>query len=52
MIIAAAFMAGGYFGSLTALKLSIDIIRKVYSVTLAFIAIKIFFSGKLPNDED
>lgn len=46
LIIAAAFMVGGYFGSLLALKLSPDIMRKVFSVILVAIAVKMFFSGK------
>lgn len=46
LIIAAAFMVGGYFGSLLALRLSPDVMRKVFSVILAAIAVKMFFSGK------
>ena len=46
MIIASAFMIGGYFGSMLALKLSPDLMRKVFSVVLVVIAIKMFFSGK------
>lgn len=46
LIIAAAFMVGGYFGSLLALKLSPDIMRKVFSLLLVAIAIRMFFSGK------
>ncbi|PBQ30698.1 permease [Sphingobacteriaceae bacterium] len=46
VIIAAAFMIGGYFGSLFALKLSPDLMRKVFSALLIVIAIKMFFSGK------
>jgi uncharacterized membrane protein YfcA len=46
MIIAAAFMVGGYFGSLLALKLSPDIMRKAFSVLLVIIAIKMFFTEK------
>lgn len=46
MIIAAAFMIGGYFGSLLALRLSPDLMRKIFSVLLAAIAVKMFFSGK------
>ena len=46
IIIAAAFMIGGYFGSLLALKLSPDIMRKVFSVVLVVIAIKMFFTAK------
>jgi len=46
LIIAAAFMVGGYFGSLLALKLPPDTMRKVFSVVLVAIALKMFFSGK------
>ncbi|MBL7912788.1 MAG: sulfite exporter TauE/SafE family protein [Bacteroidia bacterium] len=46
MIIASAFMVGGYFGSMLALKLSPDLMRKVFSVVLVVIAIKMLFSGK------
>jgi uncharacterized protein len=45
-VIAMAFMVGGYFGSILALKLSPDVMRKVFSVILVVIAIKMFFSGK------
>jgi uncharacterized membrane protein YfcA len=45
-VIAMAFMVGGYFGSVLALKLSPDVMRKVFSVILVVIAIKMFFSGK------
>ena len=45
-VIAMAFMVGGYFGSILALKLSPDVMRKVFSVLLVVIAIKMFFSGK------
>ncbi len=46
LIIAAAFMVGGYFGSLLALKLPADLMRKIFSVILLVIAVKMFFSGK------
>jgi uncharacterized membrane protein YfcA len=46
MIIAAAFMVGGYLGSSIALKISVDLMRKIFSVLLVVIAIKMFFSGK------
>ncbi len=45
-VIAMAFMVGGYFGSSLALKLSPDVMRKVFSVVLVVIAVKMFFSGK------
>jgi uncharacterized membrane protein YfcA len=46
MIIATAFMVGGYFGSMLALKLSPDIMRKIFSVLLVLIALKMFFTEK------
>ena len=46
MIIAAAFMVGGYFGSMLALRLSPDLVRKIFSVLLVAIALKMFFSEK------
>ncbi len=46
LIIAAAFMIGGYFGSLFALKLSPATMRKVFSVILVVIAVKMFFTEK------
>lgn len=46
MIIAAAFIFGGYFGSLLALKLSPYYVRKIFSVLIVLIAIKMFFSEK------
>ena len=46
IIIAAAFMIGGYFGSLLALKLSPDLMRKVFSILLIVIAVKMFFTEK------
>jgi hypothetical protein len=48
-VIAMAFMVGGYFGSSLALKLSPDVMRKVFSVVLVVIAIKMFFQVKLLN---
>ncbi len=47
MIIAAAFMIGGYFGSMLALKLSPSMMRKIFSILLAAIAVKMFFSGRV-----
>jgi uncharacterized membrane protein YfcA len=44
-----AFMIGGYFGSSLALKLSSDVMRKVFSVVLVAITIKMFFSISLVN---
>lgn len=46
IVIAAAFMVGGFFGSTMALKISPDLMRKIFSVVLVVIAIKMFFAGK------
>ena len=46
LIIAAAFMVGGFFGSSLALKLSPEMMRKVFSMILVVIALKMFFSNK------
>ncbi|MBS1637540.1 MAG: sulfite exporter TauE/SafE family protein [Bacteroidetes bacterium] len=46
IIIAIAFMIGGYFGSGLALKLSPALMRRIFSVLLILIAIRMFFSGK------
>jgi len=44
MIIAAAFIVGGYIGSKFALNIPEAIIRKVFAAVLAVIAIKMFLS--------
>lgn len=46
LIIAAAFMVGGYFGSLLALRLSPELMRKIFSVIIVLVALKMFFSDK------
>ena len=46
LVISAAFMIGGYFGSILALKLSPDVMRKIFSIILLLIAVRMFFSGK------
>jgi len=46
LVLALAFMAGGYFGSLLALKMSPDLLRKAFSILMVLIAVKMFFSGK------
>ncbi len=43
LIIAAAFMIGSYFTSKLALKIPEDLIRKIFSVFLILIAIRMFF---------
>jgi uncharacterized protein len=44
LIIAVAFMVGSYFTSKIALKIPENIMKKVFSVFLILIAIKMFFS--------
>jgi uncharacterized membrane protein YfcA len=49
MVIAAALMAGGCFGSTLVLKLSPDLIRKLFKVLLVIIVVKMFFTEKTPS---
>jgi len=44
LIIAAAFMIGGYFGSMIALKLPEQLMRKIFGVFLLLTALKLIFS--------
>ena len=44
MIIAAAFIVGGYIGSKFALNIPEAMLRKVFAVVLAVIAVKMFLS--------
>ena len=44
LVIASAFLIGGYFGSKMALHIPEVILRKVLALFLVFIAIKLFFS--------
>ncbi|HMN32340.1 MAG TPA: sulfite exporter TauE/SafE family protein [Chitinophagaceae bacterium] len=44
IVIALAFMVGGYFGSAWVIKLSPAILKKIFSVVLILIAIKMLFS--------
>ncbi len=44
LIIAAAFIIGGYFGSQLALQLNANIMRKVFAVCLLLFAVKMFFT--------
>lgn len=44
LIIAAAFMIGGYFGSKIALNLPENIMKKVFGIFLILVAIKLIFS--------
>lgn len=46
LIVAAAFVAGGFFGSKLALTLSDDKMKKVFAVILLIIAIKMLFSKR------
>ncbi len=43
-VIAAAFIIGGFFGSKLAIALPSEMVKKIFAVLLAAIAIKMFFS--------
>jgi uncharacterized protein len=44
VIIAAAFLVGGYFGSMIALKLSGSLMRKLFAIMLIIIALRMLFT--------
>lgn len=44
LVIAAAFIIGGYFGSKLALMIPGDIVKKMFAVIMVIIAAKMFFS--------
>jgi uncharacterized membrane protein YfcA len=44
VIIAVAFMAGGYFGSLIALKLPENLMKKIFGILLILVALRMIFS--------
>lgn len=44
LIIAGAFLIGGYIGSKFALNIPETVLRKVFAIVLAVIAVKMFFS--------
>jgi uncharacterized membrane protein YfcA len=44
MIIAAAFLIGGYLGSKMALSIPVDTLRKVFAIVLIFIALRMLWS--------
>lgn len=43
IIIAVAFTIGGYFGSKIALNIPVNVLRKIFAVTLIAMAIQMFF---------
>jgi uncharacterized protein len=44
LVIAAVFMLGGYLGSKMALNIPVTVLKKVFAVVLAFIAVKMAFA--------
>jgi hypothetical protein len=44
LIIAGAFIIGGYFGSQLALQLSTNLLKKVFAVVMIIFAVRMFFS--------
>ncbi|PKP52414.1 MAG: permease [Bacteroidetes bacterium HGW-Bacteroidetes-1] len=44
LIIAAAFFIGGYFGSKYAVTIPVDILRKIFAITLLIVAFRMLWS--------
>lgn len=44
VIIAVAFMVGGYFGSILALKIPENLMKKIFGILLILVALKMIFS--------
>jgi uncharacterized protein len=44
VIIAIAFMAGGYFGSMIALKIPENLMKKIFGILLIIVALRMIFS--------
>jgi uncharacterized protein len=49
LIVAAAFVVGGFLGSKLALSLSDEKMKKIFAVILFLIAVKMLFFDKLPD---
>ena len=47
VIIALAFMVGGYFGSLIALKLPENLMKKIFGILLILVALRMIFSKQV-----
>lgn len=46
LVIAAAFVIGGYFGSKLAMMLDARVLKKIFAVLLMVVAIKLFMTSK------
>lgn len=46
IIIAVAFMIGGYFGSLLALKIPENLMKKIFGILLILVALRMIFSNQ------
>lgn len=44
IVIALAFIVGGYFGSKLSISISQDLVRRIFAVVLFIVALKLFFS--------
>ena len=44
LVIAIAFVVGGYFGSKLSISISKDLVRRIFAVVLFIVALKLFFS--------
>jgi len=53
IIIAIAFVIGGYFGSKLALKLPISTVKLIFGILMLYVASKMIYSGlkKTPNEK-
>ncbi|MGA2823191.1 MAG: sulfite exporter TauE/SafE family protein [Bacteroidales bacterium] len=47
VIIAIAFMAGGYFGSMIALKVPENLMKKIFGIMLILVALRMIFSKQV-----
>jgi uncharacterized membrane protein YfcA len=50
VIIAVAFMAGGYFGSMIALKVPENLMKKIFGILLILVALRMIFSKQAVAD--
>ena len=44
LVIAIAFVVGGYFGSKLSISISQDLVRQIFAIILFIVALKLFFS--------
>ncbi len=52
VIIAIAFVLGGYFGSKLSLKLSPDKVKLIFGIIMLYVSIRMIYSGFKPKEND